>query len=66
MFMQESLKGKDQSIRKFEQEIDSLSFRNQQLSARVEVLQRELEDAGSKGSKKQKVRGKIVINPERV
>ena len=34
---------KDQAIRKREQEADALNFRNQQLTARVESLQRELE-----------------------
>lgn len=34
---------KDQSIRKYEQELEGLNFRNQQLTARVEILQRELE-----------------------
>jgi len=34
---------KDQSIRKYEQEIESLNFRNQQLTSRVEALQRELD-----------------------
>jgi hypothetical protein len=34
---------KDQSMRKQEQEIEGLNFRNQQLTARVEMLQRELD-----------------------
>ncbi|CAF0847782.1 unnamed protein product [Brachionus calyciflorus] len=35
---------KDQTIRKFELEIDGLSFRNQQLTARVESLQKDLDE----------------------
>ncbi|XP_034008072.1 protein phosphatase 1 regulatory subunit 21 isoform X2 [Trematomus bernacchii] len=38
----EQLKQRDQSLRKQEQEMDSLSFRNQQLAKRVELLQEEL------------------------
>lgn len=41
---------KDQSIRKFELEIEALSFRNQQMSVRVECLQRELEEKSHKGA----------------
>lgn len=41
----DNLKEKEQVIRKYEQEIDSLSFRNQQLSKRVLFLQDELESA---------------------
>uniref|UniRef100_A0A8C5NC44 Protein phosphatase 1 regulatory subunit 21 n=1 Tax=Gouania willdenowi TaxID=441366 RepID=A0A8C5NC44_GOUWI len=40
--MKEQLKQRDQSLRKQEQEMDSLSFRNQQLAKRVELLQEEL------------------------
>lgn len=36
---------KDQALRKCEQEIEGLSFRNQQLTSRVEVLQRDLAEA---------------------
>ena len=42
--MNESSAQKDQSIRKYEQELEGLNFRNQQLTARVESLQRELEN----------------------
>ena len=38
---------KDQSIRKYEQEVEGLNFRNQQLTSRVEILQRELEASKS-------------------
>ncbi|KXJ25659.1 protein phosphatase 1 regulatory subunit 21 [Exaiptasia diaphana] len=46
--LQEGGKQKDQTIRKYEQEIDSLQFRNDQLSKRVTVLQDELDNSGSK------------------
>lgn len=46
--LQETLRQKDQSIRKYEQEIDSLQFRNDQLSKRVAVLQEELDDYDGK------------------
>ena len=39
---------KDQTLRKYELEIEALSFRNQQLSVRVECLQRELEEKSQK------------------
>ncbi|XP_035695312.1 protein phosphatase 1 regulatory subunit 21-like isoform X1 [Branchiostoma floridae] len=48
----ESVKLKDLSIRKFEQEIDSLTFRNQQLAKRVTVLQDELDSAAVKKKNK--------------
>ncbi|XP_069787133.1 protein phosphatase 1 regulatory subunit 21 isoform X3 [Narcine bancroftii] len=40
--LKEELKMKDQSVRKLQQEMDSLTFRNQQLAKRVELLQEEL------------------------
>lgn len=46
--LQETVRQKDQSIRKYEQEIDSLQFRNDQLSKRVAVLQEELDDYDGK------------------
>ena len=42
--LNESSAQKDQSIRKYEQELEGLNFRNQQLTARVESLQRDLEN----------------------
>lgn len=42
---------KDQSLRKLQQEMDSLTFRNQQLAKRVELLQDELDLSESKGKK---------------
>jgi len=50
-FFQNELKEKDLAVRKFEQEIDSLSFRNNQLSMRVNVLQQELDEAHARGKK---------------
>lgn len=41
--LRDLLKEREQSLRKAEQEMDSLSFRNQQLTKRVTVLQDELE-----------------------
>ncbi|XP_058652934.1 protein phosphatase 1 regulatory subunit 21 isoform X3 [Onychostoma macrolepis] len=52
--LKDELKQKEQSLRKVEQEMDSLSFRNQQLTKRVELLQEELLLSESK-SKKSKV-----------
>ncbi|XP_064622377.1 protein phosphatase 1 regulatory subunit 21-like [Lineus longissimus] len=49
--LKDGIKQKDQTIRKYEQEIDSLSFRNQQLSKRVVVLQEELDETEAKGKK---------------
>uniref|UniRef100_UPI003AAD6E59 protein phosphatase 1 regulatory subunit 21 isoform X4 n=1 Tax=Centroberyx gerrardi TaxID=166262 RepID=UPI003AAD6E59 len=49
--LKEQLKQRDQSLRKVEQEMDSLSFRNQQLAKRVELLQEELATSEAKGKK---------------
>ncbi|XP_072247271.1 protein phosphatase 1 regulatory subunit 21 [Leuresthes tenuis] len=49
--LKEQLKHRDQSLRKQEQEMDSLSFRNQQLAKRVELLQEELAASEAKGKK---------------
>lgn len=49
--LKEQLKQRDQSLRKQEQEMDSLSFRNQQLAKRVELLQEELVVSEAKGKK---------------
>ncbi|XP_048734346.2 protein phosphatase 1 regulatory subunit 21-like isoform X2 [Ostrea edulis] len=43
--LKEKLKECEQSVRKYEQEVDSLTFRNQQLSTRVLILQEELDNA---------------------
>uniref|UniRef100_A0A671YLV6 Protein phosphatase 1 regulatory subunit 21 n=1 Tax=Sparus aurata TaxID=8175 RepID=A0A671YLV6_SPAAU len=49
--LKEQLKHRDQSLRKQEQEMDSLSFRNQQLAKRVELLQEELAVSEAKSKK---------------
>uniref|UniRef100_A0A8C8IPJ6 Protein phosphatase 1 regulatory subunit 21 n=1 Tax=Oncorhynchus tshawytscha TaxID=74940 RepID=A0A8C8IPJ6_ONCTS len=49
--LQEQMKQREQSLRKVEQEMDSLSFRNQQLAKRVELLQEELATSQAKGQK---------------
>ncbi|XP_059929326.1 protein phosphatase 1 regulatory subunit 21 [Gadus macrocephalus] len=54
--LKDQLKQRDQSLRKVEQEMDSLSFRNQQLAKRVELLQEELVTSEAK-SKKGKSKG---------
>jgi protein phosphatase 1 regulatory subunit 21 len=41
--LRDVLKEKEQTLRKAEQEMDSLTFRNQQLTKRVTVLQDELD-----------------------
>jgi len=51
IMFQNELKEKELAIRKFEQEIDSLSFRNNQLSMRVNVLQQELDESHARGKK---------------
>lgn len=43
--LKEILRTKDQNLRKAEQELDSLNFRNQQLTKRVTILQDELDCA---------------------
>lgn len=58
--LKESLKEKDQSIRKFEQEVDSLTFRNNQLSSRVASLQHELEEVRSYSKKNKKISAQAV------
>lgn len=49
--IREQLKEKKVELRRAEQELDSLSFRNQQLTKRISVLQEELEKAQSKPKK---------------
>ncbi|XP_046434599.1 paramyosin isoform X1 [Neodiprion fabricii] len=49
--LREQLKEKDVEIRRNEQELDSLSFRNQQLTKRVTVLQEELDGIQNRGKK---------------
>ncbi|XP_018120535.1 protein phosphatase 1 regulatory subunit 21-like isoform X1 [Xenopus laevis] len=52
--LKEQLKMKDQSLRKQQQEMNSLTFRNQQLAKRVELLQEELSLMDVKGKKTKK------------
>lgn len=54
--LKETLKEREQILRKNEQEMESLNFRNQQLTRRVTVLQEELESLHQKhrGKNKQK------------
>lgn len=53
--LKEQLKMKDQSLRKLQQEMDSLTFRNLQLAKRVELLQDELALSEPRGKKTRKV-----------
>jgi protein phosphatase 1 regulatory subunit 21 len=46
-----TLQMRDQTIRKLEQEVDSLNFRNKQLEKRIGVLQNELGELTAKGNK---------------
>ncbi|XP_068618893.1 protein phosphatase 1 regulatory subunit 21 [Battus philenor] len=55
--LREALKSKEKVIRQDELEIDSLTFRNQQLTRRVSVLQDELDALQIKLSKKSKSKG---------
>ncbi|XP_075719309.1 protein phosphatase 1 regulatory subunit 21 [Rhinoderma darwinii] len=52
--LKEQMKMKEQSLRKQQQEMDSLTFRNQQLAKRVELLQEELSAMEAKGKKAKK------------
>lgn len=49
--IREQLKEKEVELRRAEQELDSLSFRNQQLTKRITVLQDELDKAQNKSKK---------------
>ncbi|CAG4931143.1 unnamed protein product [Parnassius apollo] len=55
--LREVLKAKEKVIRQGELEIDSLTFRNQQLTRRVSVLQDELDALQTKLTKKSKSKG---------
>uniref|UniRef100_A0A8C6DAQ8 Protein phosphatase 1 regulatory subunit 21 n=1 Tax=Moschus moschiferus TaxID=68415 RepID=A0A8C6DAQ8_MOSMO len=52
--LKEQVKMKDQSLRKLQQEMDSLTFRNLQLAKRVELLQDELALSEPRGKKNKK------------
>lgn len=62
--LREQLKEKEVELRRAEQELDSLSFRNQQLTKRITVLQEELDKAQNKSSKKG--RSKLAENNSQV
>ncbi|KAK6639005.1 hypothetical protein RUM43_007275 [Polyplax serrata] len=55
--LKEILRTKDQNLRKAEQELHSLNFRNQQLTKRVTILQDELDSA--QGCSKPKLKGNL-------
>ncbi|XP_023953345.1 protein phosphatase 1 regulatory subunit 21 [Bicyclus anynana] len=59
--LRESLKEKEKTLRKGELEIDSLTFRNQQLTRRVSVLQDELDNLQNKLTKKSKSKGEDKV-----
>ncbi|XP_063991826.1 ELKS/Rab6-interacting/CAST family member 1 isoform X2 [Diachasmimorpha longicaudata] len=59
--LKEQMKSKDVTLRRQEQELDSLTFRNQQLTKRVTVLQGELDRLQNKSKKG---RSKSVENKE--
>lgn len=50
--LQESLRIKDQSLRRAETELDSVNFRNKQLEHRVQVIQEDLQKSSKGGSSK--------------
>ncbi|KAL5254032.1 hypothetical protein ACHWQZ_G013705 [Mnemiopsis leidyi] len=56
--------GKGQKIRTLEQEVDSLTFRNKQLSARVDSLQQELDSMSKKKGKSKQQSKKDVSNKD--
>lgn len=49
--LQESLRIKDQNLRRAETELDSVNFRNKQLEHRVLVIQEDLQKTSSKNNK---------------
>lgn len=50
--LQESLRVKDQNLRRAETELDSVNFRNKQLEHRVQVIQDDLQKLSKSGSSK--------------
>lgn len=57
--LQESMRIKDQNLRRAESELDSQNFRNKQLERRIESLQNDLasyQQKGGAGSKNNKLR----------
>lgn len=54
--LQESLRIKDQNLRRAETELDSVNFRNKQLEHRVQVIQDDLQKTSRGGNKANKMR----------
>lgn len=50
--LQESLRLKDQTLRRAETELDSVNFRNKQLEHRVQVIQDDLQKSSKSGNSK--------------
>lgn len=50
--LQESLRVKDQNLRRAETELDSVNFRNKQLEHRVQVIQDDLQKSSRGGNSK--------------
>lgn len=50
--LQESLRIKDQNLRRAETELDSVNFRNKQLEHRVQVIQEDLQQSSKGGNSK--------------
>lgn len=50
--LQESLRLKDQNLRRAEAELDSVNFRNKQLEHRVQVIQEDLQQSSKGGNSK--------------
>ncbi|GFN97039.1 protein phosphatase 1 regulatory subunit 21-like [Plakobranchus ocellatus] len=63
--LKDTLKERNQTVRKYEQEVDSLTFRNQQLSKRVVFLQEELDASEVNNKKKNKNKGSEPTTPDR-
>lgn len=57
--LREVLRQRETSLRRAEQEVDSLSFRNKQLELRVASLQEDFEKEVKKSTKNQKVSNKV-------
>lgn len=67
--IREQLKEKEVELRKAEQELDSLSFRNQQLTKRITVLQDELDKMqikSKKGKNKSESNSQIPAQPNHI
>lgn len=58
--LQESLRIKDQNLRRAETELDSVNFRNKQLEHRVSIIQEDLQKINRGSNTKSKVRDNQV------